>query len=419
LLWQGWKVAGMKQWVIEAASPHTFGAGTGVGPLAAAFHLAVMKRMRSSLAGHGAAQALWDDCRLGELTLAADASWWQPEIGVALGHLGAGAMLEAVMQLLLSLHARGVPACWHSLLRAPQRFSMGGHVFELDGEVKVEASEQRLLIARAGLPALVFLQDAKGWRLDSVQPVAAAWRYGAPWQLEHAALAPLYLHRWDGAGVGANAQIVIDWPRRQSWATPDLGAQAGALADALALLAQADPAYLAWIRPVLRGVCVTPMVEPDQHNSGSNIFHAGIVSCAFPLNREALAEAIVHEVSHQHFLLLNSVIPLVSKGHEQALYYSSLKRQHRPLYLILLAFHATANMSLLWCDLMRRSPTPRYAAELHTTLAHTRSLARHLHGNTHLSEAGLGLFQTQAALLRQHGHDICAEDAPAVAALHG
>ncbi|WP_426106426.1 aKG-HExxH-type peptide beta-hydroxylase [Massilia sp. TSP1-1-2] len=410
----------MQHLVMQAASPHTFDGGAGGAALAGAFQIAVMKRLRTRLAAQPSAQALWDTCRLGELKLAADVLWWQPEIGVVLKHLGQAAMLEAVMQLLLALHARGIGARWHCVLGAPERFSMGGHVFELYGAVTVEASARRVVLTRANLSALALLHGAHGWRLEGGAPIDAAWRYSAPCFLQSDALAHIYLQRWDGAGIDANAQIVIDWPRRQSGASPSaLRAPAAALEDALALLDQADPAYLAWIAPMLRGVCATPMVEPDQHNSGSNIFHAGIVSCGFPLNREALAEAIVHEVSHQHFLLLNSVIPLVRNGHDDALYYSSLKRQHRPLYLILLAFHASANMSLLWCDLLRRSAAPRYSAELGATLAHTRSLARHLHGNAQLSDAGVRLFQTQAALLRRHGHEICPAPVPAPAVHDG
>ncbi len=231
----------MRQWVRAAASPHTFVADAGLGALAGAFHTAVMKRLRASLAGHRAAQALWDACRLGEIRLAADTHWWQPEIGVALKHLGEGAMLEAVMQVLLSLHACGMGGSWSSVLDAPERFSMGGHVFELDGAITVQASAQRLDLARADLPPLVFLHGPQGWRLDGEQAVAAAWRYAAPVFLQHDSLSQLYLQRWDGAGVGANAQIVIDWPRKQSCDAPGaLDAQARALVDAARGLRDAD-----------------------------------------------------------------------------------------------------------------------------------------------------------------------------------
>jgi HEXXH motif-containing protein len=397
----------MKQLAIDAAAPHAFGGGSALGGLAAAFHTGVLKRLRAGLDAHPRAAALWRSSGAAELALAADPGWWQPEVGAVLGHTERHALLEAVIQALLSLHARGIGGRWTAELAHAERFSMGGHCFELDGEVDVAPGPDRVALARAGLRPLVLARSGGGWHLEG-GPADPGWRHGAPFHLRPPALAGIYLQRWDGPAAADNAGIVIEWPRHQSSADADgLAGAADAFEQAFALLEQAGPCYLPWIKPLLRGICVTPMVETGQHNSGSNIFHAGVVSCGFPVDAPLLAEAIVHESSHQHFHLLHSIMPLVRKGADEARYYSSLKRAHRPLFLVLLAFHATANMSLLWDDLLRRRQAPRYAAELRTTLAHTRSLARHLHANAQLSELGAILFATQAALLRERGHEIC------------
>ena len=397
----------MKQLVIQAAAPHTFGSGSGIGALAAAFHTGVLKRLDATLGAHPGAAALWRANGTAALPLAADPGWWQPEVGAVLKHVGQGAMPEAVVQALLSLHARGTGGRWTAALAQPERFSMGGHCFDLDGRVDVEAGPDRVMLARAHLRPLVLVRDAGAWQLEGGRTADPGWRHGAPFHLRPGALAGLYLQRWDGATTD-NAGIVIDWPRRQSSAASDsLYEAAAGFEQAFALLDEAGPCYQAWIKPMLRGICVTPMVEAGVHNSGSSIYHAGVVSCGFPVDAPLLAEALVHEVSHQYFHLVHSVMPLVRKGADEARYYSSLKRAHRPLFLVLLAFHAAANMSLLWDDLLRRSPTPRYAQELKNTLAHCRSLARHLHANADLSEFGAILFETQAGLLSERGHAIC------------
>lgn len=404
----------MKQLAMQVASPHSFGSGSGLGVLAAAFHTGVLKRLGASLAAQPEAATLWRAHGAAALPLVADPHWWQPEIGTVLGHIERHALPEAVIQALLSLHARGLPGRWSAGLARPERFSMGGHCFELAGKVDVEAGPDRVALARAGLRPLVLARTAGGWQLDGEQGADAGWRHGAPFHLRPQALAGIYLQRWDGAAAD-NAGIVIDWPRRQSTAAADgLAGPADAFEQAFALLDEADACYLAWVKPMLRGICVTPMVVAGQHNSGSNIYYPGVFSCGFPVDAPLLAEVIVHEVSHQHFHLVHSVMPLVRKGADEARYYSSLKRAHRPLFLVLLAFHATANMSLLWDDLQRRRPTPRFAAELSTTLAHCRSLASHLHANPDLSEFGAILFETQARLLLERGHDICSEPVPLV-----
>jgi len=393
--------------VSQAASPHTQAAGGGMDVLAAAFHGAVAKRLRTAAAQDPAALALWQACpALLERAPGASTAWWQPELGCALWHATQGAPLAGTVQLLLARHAQGEPGRWQVQLAQPQRCSMAGHVFQLAGAVDLETDGATLTIGAHGAAALR-LQRAHGrWHCAGGAP-HPAWEYCPPHFLEQGALAGIYLQPWHGPEARCNADIRIDWPRRQARpAAGTLEPQAAALSQALALLHDAGTGYPAWIAAMLRGICVTPMVEADQHNSGSNIFHPGVVSCGFPVSAPLLAEALVHETSHQYFNLLHSVLPLVRPGADAPRYYSSLKRQYRPLFLVLLAFHATANMSLLWCDLLRQGAAAGCAGMLQDTLRHSRSLAAHLHGNPDLSAAGAALFAAQCQLLAARGHPL-------------
>lgn len=141
------------------------------------------------------------------------------------------------------------------------------------------------------------------------------------------------------------ADIDVVWP-----APVDHGVEQATLENAAASIAKAmdwiqanSPWHSAWISRLIRGFAITEMPEDCSLSSGSYQSRPGVVHVSFPLSDVLVAETLVHEASHQHYLLLNSILPMVGKGDDQMLY-SPIKGTHRPLERFLFAYHACFNI---------------------------------------------------------------------------
>jgi HEXXH motif-containing protein len=400
----------MNEMVMESAAPHTFRPTQNIDMLAAAFHRGVNARLEKHVARSPEAAQLFDyNAELIKQSLPLTASCWQPEIGAAIACMSADQPLAAVVHALFALHALRVAGQWKVQLAAPLRLSISGHLFDAQGQVGVHADAGHITISRADadIAPLTLRWTSKGWRYTEAQPPHAAWRYCAPSFINFDGFQDVYLQSWREPPADKVAEIVVDWP------VPMLDGADAALAkssapqvgDALGVLAQAGPVYLPWISPLLRGIATCPLIRPDMRQSGSFSWHAGVFSCGFPLSTEFLAEVFVHEMSHQHYLLLNSSIPLTRKGSGEEIYYSSLKGKKRTIDKILLTYHATANMTLFWHDLIASTgfTNDSREQELSFVLNHTHSMAEILVDSKELTEAGALLFTTQAALLNERG----------------
>lgn len=112
--------------------------------------------------------------------------------------------------------------------------------------------------------------------------------------------------------------------------------------EAAALMAAASPEYTAWVAHVLRAVEV---VETDgtKVESGSNPSKPGSISFTYPLRADHLATLLVHEAAHQYLHQYHAALPVVDVNDTRR-YFSPFRRTERPLYGILLAFHAAVNI---------------------------------------------------------------------------
>lgn len=92
-----------------------------------------------------------------------------------------------------------------------------------------------------------------------------------------------------------------------------------------------------WVEWLLRAAV---FVESNEFStSGTANYWIGLSFFSHPIDIELLALLLVHETAHQAFHLLQAHCPLVFPGCNE-LYYSSLKKQDRPLDRVLLALHA-------------------------------------------------------------------------------
>jgi hypothetical protein len=118
------------------------------------------------------------------------------------------------------------------------------------------------------------------------------------------------------------------------------------LDEALLMIRSHAPAYLAWIEDAVDAII--PVLPPaGGYGSGSEAGLHGIIHASFPIRPLGLAESLVHEASHQYFHIAE-LDTLMSNGQDTRLYLNPYTHKERPIGRILLAFHAFANVALLY-----------------------------------------------------------------------
>jgi HEXXH motif-containing protein len=127
-------------------------------------------------------------------------------------------------------------------------------------------------------------------------------------------------------------------------ADPDPESIVPHLETMLRLVARQSPLYFDWIRRVVRRILPLPD-DPRVMTSSTDPWRPGVLYSANRPDPAALAEMWIHEGSHQYMYVLTRLGPL-EDGSDPTLYYSPVSRRMRPLGIIILAYHAVANITL-------------------------------------------------------------------------
>lgn len=396
--------------VLDIGCPATCQSAGNQDLFATAYHAGIIKRLANHVEHHAAARELFDQVLTKlDAQRPITSACWQPEIGAVVQRLDEGKTQAAVVMALFALHALGVAGSWESALEEPTWGSIGGHIFYLSGHITVDATPSLVEIrsSAAQNAALAFLRTPTGWRLHS-ENLHPAWQYTAPAFVSFDGFADIYVHASEEP-ADSRGEVIVNWPIQPLPTLKREIASVGAqnIEAALTVLSKAGSHYLPWVRPLFRGVAATPLTYDDMRQSGSYTSHPGVFSCGFPGGAESIAEVIVHEVSHQNYLLLNAVFPL-AQDRDGEKYYSSLKRSERPVSRVFLAYHAAANMALFWDDLSKRMDLNEYYVAEKTEMSeHATSLGEVLNNATGLTESGALLFKTQHELLQERGIVLC------------
>lgn len=104
-----------------------------------------------------------------------------------------------------------------------------------------------------------------------------------------------------------------------------------------------NPLYLNWFLQVVHTINVTS-APSDGFSSGSNKYGYGHIFMSENAEVLDIVETMVHESAHQYFFLAWLLDPLVENEDES--FYSPLKNQLRPAKMIVLSWHALANILL-------------------------------------------------------------------------
>jgi HEXXH motif-containing protein len=192
-------------------------------------------------------------------------------------------------------------------------------------------------------------------------------------------------HRDDGVIpfplIAADAEILASWQA------------------AFDLIAAVSPPYRDWVTRLIR--FILPLdAQPGAMVNGSQGHRWGEVHMSSKLDPLMHAEMLVHEASHQHYFLAES-LGRVSDGTDPTMYYSPLVREHRPVERILLAYHAVANILLFYDDYEAAGGeiTPFFTRNRAQLRAELEQLAPPLRTNRGLTGIGHAMWQPLDAAL--------------------
>jgi hypothetical protein len=116
--------------------------------------------------------------------------------------------------------------------------------------------------------------------------------------------------------------------------------------EAFGIVARYAPSFTSWVGRVIRTI-VPRSTGNGTLFSGSASDEAGVIELSFDSRLVSIAEALVHESTHQ-YLHLATRVASVDDGSDVTLYYSPVKRTGRPIRAILVAYHAFANVVLFY-----------------------------------------------------------------------
>lgn len=307
---------------------------------------------------------------------------WTPAFGgfeAALRRGEARQLLTAAAQLALACHDVGIPGEWSTEFHAPTRLRVGDVAIIEAVSLKVAA-------------------DSSGYVASACTIYGDRCRYEV--RLGAAPcpdLVPIELwgrHVRLSSSTDIGTLPGIEFLEQDQWnVSADLPRVRSELASAETWVGRFSPRYSEWISSVLRQILFTAP-GPGLMESGSSRILPGFVHVAHG-EAAALAEMLVHELSHQYYYLATRLGP-IDDGTDSTLYWSPVKQTGRPIANILLAYHAFGNVLLIMRDRLAadggeedRSVIEYNAADIIDQL---RQLQAGLEATNALTDVGLGLY---------------------------
>jgi HEXXH motif-containing protein len=295
------------------------------------------------------------------------------------------------------LHLRGLPGAWSVRLRKPTRLRFGHWLTAGGSEHRVRATQHRIEVqtprATGGCSSLTLERASEGWACRGpadTLPTARLW--GAD--------VPLFAAR-DLELLQVSEKLESVEP-----VAPDVCTE---FEIAASFISQFAPAYVGWVRDVVTGVI--PLRGTSTSTRSSTHRHRfSFLAASIHSRPVQMAEAFVHESSHEYFFLAEQVHALVN-GADPLLYHSPLRKCPRPIRSIFLAYHAVVNMLYLY----RASLAQGYQDDGYCTYYSRRlveiagEMLRDLSRSPGLSAAGRSFLECTRVQLRLPRHEPLAQ----------
>jgi hypothetical protein len=258
---------------------------------------------------------------------------WDPSFGQArravLERKAVGSVGRAVA-LGLRLVERGHPGEWEFQLGVPLRFHFDRWLLPSCDWINVKTTPAEITIRvahRGRIRVLRFSRTRNKLENNSVDRLPIVNSDGQRYILVQGAAAKAFP------------------PLEGILSMPDADVVTCALHKALRLLARHAPIFLPWIGRVIRRII--PVLSPLQMTcSGSYEDYPGTIYMSLNCAPVAIAEILVHEATHQYYYIL-ARYGAIDDGSGQT-FFSPIKGTKRPLAMILLAYHAFANVLLFY-----------------------------------------------------------------------
>lgn len=263
---------------------------------------------------------------------------WDPAFGAAMSTLtgkGEDEPTDTAVAIALRICAQGRAADFEAQLSARSRLFWGHLLLPPADSLGVESDGRcaRLRFRREGTRGEVRLTRAEDgrWLAEGAKELP---RFGPP-----------------GAGIILlPREAASDADFRElgpSLSEKITGGDIEVCDRALRILEAYAPPYRLWVSRVIRQIILMRPAEEGVMSSGSMCNLPGLIYMSASDKPMPLAEMLVHEASHQYLNLLCRLGP-ISDGTDTTLYHSPAVRKPRPLDRILVAYHAFANMELLY-----------------------------------------------------------------------
>jgi HEXXH motif-containing protein len=249
--------------------------------------------------------------------------------------------------LALRAHAFGLEGDWQFQLDSPASFMFDRWMLPLGDAVRVSTTGNTVLIdtrTTDGWRQSVFQRDEDGWGSDDAQSIPVFDHPGL-----HCNIVPI-----ECLPAASPAQRLVK--DLYDAGTPnDADMLLRTCKEAADLISEFAGIYLPWVSESIKGLIPLPP-RPNVLHSASGNLAPGLISVTNQPLRCALAEQLVHEATHQHLYILKRLGPL-EDGTDETLYYSPFRKMGRPIFYILFAYHAFANV-LLFYRMARRNGLP-------------------------------------------------------------
>jgi hypothetical protein len=241
--------------------------------------------------------------------------------------------------LAVHLHAFGLEGEWHFELENPASFFFDRWILSPCDAIRVSATANLMLIdtrTADGWRQTTLRRGANGWDSDTAQDLPVMNYLGLRCRVVPVEYLPsaspaqmLAKGLYDGDSRNTDISLVVR-----------TGIAAAELISGFAGI------YLPWVGEVIKDLIPLPP-RPGILHSASGKLAPGIISVTNQDLRCALAEQLVHEATHQHLYLLTRLGPM-DDGSDETLYFSPFRNMGRPVFYILFAYHAFANVLLFY-----------------------------------------------------------------------
>jgi|SRR5208337_4454286 len=317
------------------------------------------------------------------------------EVFAAVFRNGAQDIERSAAMLALRLHEFGHAGEWKLQLAKPAYFRFDRWLLPPADAMEVSATPQVVTLNMGTANVwrkTTFQRDENGWETNNLEALPVLTRPGIRWTILTA------------ESVAPSSTVLLQ-TEVLGYSDEDVDTQPELLLrscdTAVSLIAEFADIYLAWVGKVIREL-VPLRARSGIFKSGSIDLSPGVICVSNSVSNQefpwALAEVLVHEATHQ-YLYIARRLGRMDDGSDNTLYFSPFRNTGRPIYNILITYHAFANVVLFYrtalahglsADAISALAVQKRVKELEQKL---QPLEQGLQSTTSLTPLGLALWE--------------------------